>query len=358
MMRTLALMMALFLTSQTGTLVEQAKRTETAKELLERARGYDPECSSSVACRELLERVIDLDPSLAEAYERLAAAYISTDIHKSAGVCRKMEKALPNYSNTYVCLARYLLVSRDITVPESITLLRKAVGLDPRNALARRRLGLRLVYSEKRGKDRETVDEGIQHYRRGIDLAPFRTLGRPLERDMSFAAYLVNVHGRVEDSAALIDLILDNIGTLNNHEMCQLINAETLDEFNELEKFRRRMLKILAHCNTAPLLEGARFQEAGKTKEAIASFETLMEENPYHVGIYLRLPKLYLEMGQPEKARALIEKYFDLDEDPADRCKMKDGMYRHGYDRLAPELLARVKKECAASRNSEGKPRE
>lgn len=337
---------------ETGPAAAEAERIEAeVKRLLREfgACGYSGEGPQD--CEVFLEQAIALDPERVEAHEYLASYYRGANRPvKAAETCKRMQETLPNEAETYLCLAEYLLEEKP---PEEIrAYVRKAVELEPGNGETRRRMGLSLLFKNLEGALVESeIDEAIRQFTTAQQVAPLQDFSRRswAGRDFDFAAMLATKFGRYEEGAELIDLILDTVVEKRPGAGCELLTHYNVKIFIEQEVYAR-LQKIRRRCSEIAAL-ASRLTDQRKTEEAISKWEEAKEDNPYELGVYRNLPKLYVNTNQREKARAVIEEYFDLEHDPRERCDMKAAMFQRHYEEIAPELLARVKKECEAPRN-------
>ena len=234
---------------------------------------------------------------------------------------------------------------------DSFGFYQKAIEMDPEDAEIRRWVGRALLALwEKTGED-ELLKESVHHYRTAIEMDPPLDLHRKTERDKSFAIRLAGLFNRSEESAELFNALLDMPHGWNAHQLCQLVGGVRLELYPSLDEFKRRILKIRARCRHASqMIEAETHEKEGRVKEAISSFESLKDDNPYHYEIYLQLPRLYSQMEQTEKARELVKSYFELDVEKADRCDMRAKLLEQGYEVLAPKLFAQLRLDCIGGR--------
>ena len=234
---------------------------------------------------------------------------------------------------------------------ETFGFYRKAVEMAPEDAEIRRRVAGALVSLWEKTGEEEILRASVHHYRTAIEMDPPLDLHRKTQRDKSFAIRLAGLYNRPEESAELFNALLDMPHGWNAHQLCRLVGQIDLDLYPSLDEFRRRILKIRARCRHASqMIEAETHEREGRVKEAISSFESLKDDNPYHYEIYLQLPRLYSQMEQTEKARELVKSYFELDVEKADRCDMRAKLLEQGYEALAPELFAQLRLDCIGGR--------
>ena len=330
---------------------EDDPRKEKAHEMImEAERRFPVNCYKRPECHALLEQALELDPTLVDVYMKLATYYSGRRMRQEASdLCHQMLQHLPEEPKTYICLGTYW--RKNGKYPNSYTygFHQKVAELDPDNADTRRYLGRVLLKLGAMTSDEEIIRAAILHYRAGIEMDPPRNIDdRDSFHDSGFAAGVAKQPGWHDESAQLVALLLEHADGWRKWDLCKVVYPVNLELYPSLEEFKRRILKIRARCGYDLRTEGARHEKAGRIEEAIASFEALRGENPYHFAIYERLPKLYSQMEQTEKARELVKSYFELDVDKADRCEMRAKLIAREYESLAPELFTQLKQECAS----------
>lgn len=294
--------------------------------------GYEEElCKEAI---EKLEKAIEIDAKLADAYLLLETGYWNTGLKdKAVAILKKLVEVEPQNADAYYHLRRF---TEDKN--EQKALLEKAIELNPGHPEAHGALGLLLL---RQGN----VDEAIREYRTHLEVSPLRNIQFDARQHMRFAR-LLDV-GRLKEAVEVYDKAVELTRGFRRVERCFLFKLIDLKPFGAFEEFVAKMQQLNRYCTKLGHRNRAvRLEQEGKIEEAIREWELQLEENPYYEGTYTALPDLYRSQGQTDKAREVVKKYFEIDTDPLYRCQQYKAMSNKGYERFAPEITGQVKKEC------------
>jgi tetratricopeptide (TPR) repeat protein len=304
-----------------------------------------PSCNRAI---ENLRRAIELDPLLFDAYLPLASAYwnksffvkpeeeVETLQQRSIDLLRQLIEIDPTRAEAY-----YNLSYRVSDSKERIDLLRKAVELKSEHPEAHRNLAWVLL-------DQEEVDEAIEQYKTHLQVT-VRGVGND---NVAFAQSIAQA-GRLKEAVGILDRTLALARNDSRSFACMLFQSLDLNPYTTFVEFVNTVQKLRPYCTSLEHRNrAAELMNREKIDEAIREWELQLEENPYYEGTYTSLPGLYLKQGQPDKAREVVKKYFEIDTDPLYRCRQYRAMSRKGYERFAPKIMAQLKKECEERREA------
>lgn len=347
---------------------ESQESPATAQELLRRAENcldrYD--CGDVRGLRELLQKALELDPTLAEAYLPLSMLY-SINEPKAMEICQRMVEVFPEDARSYICMYRR-------TDPENIDELerwaRKAVEVGPDNAKARFLLA-DLLYHRKYlrhrpgGKppvseqDNKDLDEAIAHFRVGIRLDAFHGFAgenSDLNESLFFMLGIAGAGNRFAEAADLLIVLIEGSGgNLRNKGWCGSFQwMLTLDmgwprdlHLYDHEDFQPAMAKIREHCENPDLERAFTLQKEGRASQAIAAWESIMDKEIFAWDVFENLPRLYYQTGHPDKGRALVLKHFEAIETREVRCDTRAKMVAMGYTAFYPDIFDQLEQECS-----------
>jgi tetratricopeptide (TPR) repeat protein len=295
---------------------------------------------------EQLEKAIELNPELVDAYLALALAYWNKSFvggltqeeraglrQKAAPLCQKVIAMDPENTEAHYWLASYI-GDRE----ERVQLLERVVELDPQHPEAHRKLA-RVYLDDKR------FDEAVEQYLIHMEVSPYRGREDGFHHT-GFAGKLAKT-GRLKEVAQIYEELLVLTRDESRFERCLLFRSLDVELYAAFKELVATAKKLKPYCtNLEHSSRAIRLENNGKFDDAIREWELQLEENPYYEGTYTSLPNLYLKQGQPEKALEVVTKYFEIDTDPLYRCRQYRTMSRKGYERFAPKIMGQLKKEC------------
>ncbi|MCI0718851.1 MAG: tetratricopeptide repeat protein, partial [Acidobacteria bacterium] len=251
--------------------------------------GYDQEiCEEAI---ERLEKAIEIDSKLADAYLLLATAYWNTGLEqKSDAILRKLIAVDPQNADAYYKLSQFTEDEK-----ERKRLLAKAIELDPKHPEAHGALGLLLL---REGE----VDDAIREYRTHMEVTPFRTIEVDGNQHMYFALLLQEA-GRLEEAVEIYEKVLSLTQGQRRFQRCHLFIALDLKPFAAFDEFIRKVQALRPYCtNLEHRNRAVQLERQGKTEEAVREWELQIKENPHPEEAYFALERIHLSQGQPEKA--------------------------------------------------------
>jgi tetratricopeptide (TPR) repeat protein len=307
--------------------------------------GYDDkQCKQAVS---KLEKAIQADPNLKEAYLTLALAYWNQSYgaasnktqdalnRKAKDVLQKLTSIDPNYAEAY-----FELSVRSDDPAEQQKLLERTVGLNPQHPQAHRYLAQILL-------DQGRVDEAVEQYKQHLQVSPDHS---PEEgaRHVNFALALEQA-GRTHDAAEVLQktLLMTAGANASEYERCLLFEHVDLNRYAGFAQLRAGVERLRPYCTNFEHRDRAvQLQQQGKTDEAVAELQLQLQQNPSYRDAYFLLEQIYLKRGDKLKALSVVKKYFETEKDPAERCRAFPLVHLPTYQSLDPLFTGKLKQEC------------
>ena len=319
---------------------------QEGRELFEQAcqpDGYDDkQCRQAVA---KLEKAIQADPNLKEAYLTLARAYWNQAYgtnskqsqaaleRKAKDVLQKLTVIDPNYADAY-----FELGVRAENNAEQQKLLERTVSLNPQHPEAHRYLAQILL-------EQGRLDEAVKEYKLHLQVSPDHS-PEEAAHHVNFALALEQA-GRTQDAASILQQTLLMTAGESEYERCRLFEHVDLNRYASFVQLRAGVERLRPYCTNFEHRDRAvQLEQQGKTGEAVAELQLQLQQNPAYRDAYFLLEQIYLKQGEKLKALSVIKKYFETEKDPAERCRAFPLVHLPTYQSLDPLFIGKLKREC------------
>lgn len=319
---------------------------EEGRELFE--QGCQPDGYDDKQCRQAvskLEKAIQADPSLKEAYLTLTRAYWNQAYgtnsksaqaaleRKAKDVLQKLIVIDPNYADAY-----FELSVRADNNAEQQKLLERTVSLNPQHPEAHRYLAQILL---EQGK----LDEAVKEYKLHLQVSPNHS-PEEAAHHVNFALALEQA-GRTQDAAVILQQTLLITAGESEYERCRLFEYVDLNRYASFVQLKAGVERTRPYCTNVEHRDRAvQLEQQGKTGEAIAELQLQLRQNPAYRDAYFLLEQLYLKQGDKLKALSVIKKYFETEKEPAERCRAFPLVHLPTYQSLDPLFIGKLKREC------------
>lgn len=164
---------------------------------------------------------------------------------------------------------------------------------------------------------------------------------------MAFASRLEEA-GQLQEAVTVYRQILVATTTESAFERCYLFNALDPSQYVAFPEFAASIQKLRPYCTQSEHYDrGLQLLREGKSDSGVQELERQVAQNPLFQGTYDVLARVYRSRGEDSNALAVIRKYFEVETDQLERCKM----YRHlgtrsYYERFDKEFADHMKQEC------------
>lgn len=328
---------------------------DTAKEYYEEGlrlfEGCDPEGFVRATCDQAVDRLqkaIELDPSLRDAYITLAQAYWNLSFQtesrqeretlrqRSVELLHRLIEIDPTQADSY-----YKLSYRIGDPEERIDLLRKVTELEPKHPHAHRDLAMLLL---PQGKPEEAVEE----YKVHLEVSP-HALARDARNNIFFADSITQA-GYAGEAIEILEATLVEVQKQGRHHACRLFEPLDLRSYEAFKEFVEKVRTLRPYCtNLEHRNQAVRLMREGKEEEAIQELQLQLQINPYYEETYFLLSELYEKQGKIGEVLATWEKYFKVEPDPTIRCetfaRLRSALVRR-YKGSDKPFVQKLIKEC------------
>lgn len=307
--------------------------------------GFDEKLCRQAAAR--LEKAVEAEPTLKEAYLLLARAYWNQGsvteskqeqaalAKKSRDVLQKLAALDPNYADAY-----FELAVRAEDPAEQQRLFERTVAANPQHPEAHRYLAQTLL-------DQGKVDDAVREYKLHMQFAPY-TGPEAASNHVNFAV-LVEQAGRTAAAADILQQTLKLTASEGKLERCRLFEFVNPDTYAGFAQLRAGLDQVRPFCtNYGHRDRAVRLQSEGKIDEAVSELQLQLQQNPSYREAYFLLEQLFLKKNQKLKALSVVKKYFETEKDPAERCRAVPLVHLPTYQSMDPVFVGRLRQECEA----------